>query len=108
MYIIITGLESAGKSSLLAKMNLNRIQTSIPRIGFNVKTVVHKNVTLIAYDLLQESIRSLYANYHENATACVFVVDSNERDPERIEQARLEFRNLMDSDSLKDLPFWCF
>ena len=47
----------------------------------------------------QEKIRRLWKHYYENATAIIFVVDSN--DVERVEEARKELHTMLDSDELK-------
>lgn len=39
MSILMVGLEGAGKSTILYKLKLGEVVTTIPTIGFNVDTV---------------------------------------------------------------------
>ena len=38
------GLDAAGKTTILYKLKLGEIVTTIPTIGFNVETVEYKNI----------------------------------------------------------------
>jgi GTPase SAR1 family protein len=38
------GLDSAGKTTVLYKLKLGEVVSTIPTIGFNVETVKYKNV----------------------------------------------------------------
>ena len=42
--ILMVGLDAAGKTTILYKLKLGEVVTTIPTIGFNVETVVYKNV----------------------------------------------------------------
>ncbi|KAF8924709.1 ADP-ribosylation factor, Arf Arf6, partial [Lobosporangium transversale] len=44
MRILMLGLDAAGKTTILYKLKLNQSVTTIPTVGFNVETVVYKNV----------------------------------------------------------------
>jgi ADP-ribosylation factor protein 1 len=55
------GLDGAGKTTILRKLKLGEVVTTIPTIGFNVDTVKYKSLTLIVWDVGdQESIRPLW------------------------------------------------
>ena len=41
------GLDAAGKTTILYKLKLGEIVTTIPTIGFNVETVQYKNPTTV-------------------------------------------------------------
>ena len=43
---VMLGLDNAGKTSILYKLKLNEIITTIPTIGFNVETVSYKNLSM--------------------------------------------------------------
>merc|ERR1711881_449690 len=81
--VILIGLDAAGKTTLLYKLKLNEVVTTIPTIGFNVETVTPvKGLTLTMWDLGgQEKIRALWKYYVENIDAIIFMVDS--ADPDR-------------------------
>jgi len=49
--ILIVGLDGAGKTSILYKMKLGEVVTTIPTIGFNVETINWKNLNITAWDV---------------------------------------------------------
>ena len=56
--ILVLGLDNAGKTTILYKMQVGTVVSTIPTIGFNVETVSHKNVKFQVWDLGgQTSIR---------------------------------------------------
>ena len=40
--ILILGLDAAGKTTILYKLKLGEVVTTIPTVGFNVETVQHR------------------------------------------------------------------
>jgi len=42
MRILMVGLDAAGKTTILYKLKLGEVVTTIPTIGFNVETVEYK------------------------------------------------------------------
>lgn len=95
--ILMVGLDAAGKSTILYKLKLGEVVSTIPTIGFNVENVSYKNVTFTVWDIGgQDKIRSLWYHYFQNSQGLIFVVDVNDR--ERIDIAKEElFRVLNDS-----------
>jgi len=49
--ILILGLDSAGKTTLLYRLQLGEVVSTIPTIGFNVETVNYKNLQFQVWDL---------------------------------------------------------
>ena len=49
--ILMVGLDAAGKTTILYKLKLGEIVTTIPTIGFNVETVEYKNISFTVWDL---------------------------------------------------------
>ncbi|XP_026023192.1 ADP-ribosylation factor 4-like [Astatotilapia calliptera] len=87
--ILMVGLDAAGKTTLLYKLKLGEVGTTIPTIGFNVETVEYKNISFTVWDVGgQTIIRPLWRHYYVNTQGLIFVVDSN--DPERIKEASEE------------------
>ena len=43
----MVGLDASGKTTILYKLKLGEIVTTIPTIGFNVETVEYKNIRLV-------------------------------------------------------------
>ncbi|KAJ3358893.1 hypothetical protein AMAG_14075 [Allomyces macrogynus ATCC 38327] len=72
MRILMVGLDAAGKTTILYKLKLGEIVTTIPTIGFNF----------------------------QNTQGIIFVVDSNDR--ERINEARDELQRMLNEDELRD------
>lgn len=101
MRILMVGLDAAGKTTILYKLKLGEIVTTIPTIGFNVETVEYKNISFTVWDVGgQTKIRKLWRHYFANTDGLIFVVDSNDR--ERIAEAEQELHNMLSEDDLKD------
>lgn len=99
-WFLSVGLDAAGKTTILYKLKLGEIVTTIPTIGFNVETVEYKNICFTVWDVGgQDKIRPLWRHYFQNTQGLIFVVDSNDR--ERIVEAEKELQNMV---SL----FWTF
>ena len=45
------GLDAAGKTSILYKLKLGELVSSVPTIGFNVETVDYKNLHFTIWDI---------------------------------------------------------
>ena len=89
MRILMVGLDAAGKTTILYKLKLGEVVTTIPTIGFNVETVEYKNISFTVWDVGgQDKIRPLWRHYYQGTQGLIFVVDSNDRD--RAEDAREE------------------
>merc|ERR1711967_95159 len=101
MRILMVGLDAAGKTTILYKMKLGEVVTTIPTIGFNVETVEYKNISFNVWDIGgQDKIRKLWRYYYANTQGLIFVVDSNDRD--RIEDAREELSKMLADDEMRD------
>jgi len=86
MRILMVGLDAAGKTTILYKLKLGEVVTTIPTIGFNVETVEYKNISFTVWDVGgQDKIRPLWRHYYQNTQGIIFVVDSNDR--ERIDDS---------------------
>lgn len=101
MRILMVGLDAAGKTTILYKLKLGEIVTTIPTIGFNVETVEYKNISFTVWDVGgQTKIRKLWRHYFANTDGIIFVVDSNDR--ERIAEAEQELHNMLDEEELRN------
>uniref|UniRef100_A0A6M2CPK9 ADP-ribosylation factor n=1 Tax=Rhipicephalus microplus TaxID=6941 RepID=A0A6M2CPK9_RHIMP len=99
--ILMVGLDAAGKTTILYKLKLGEIVTTIPTIGFNVETVEYKNICFTVWDVGgQDKIRPLWRHYFQNTQGLIFVVDSNDR--ERITEAQDELQKMLSEDELRD------
>ncbi|CAB1440997.1 unnamed protein product [Pleuronectes platessa] len=107
MRILMVGLDAAGKTTILYKLKLGEIVTTIPTIGFNVETVEYKNVSFTVWDVGgQDKIRPLWRHYFQNTQGLIFVVDSNDRD--RVEESAEELSKMLMEDELKDAVLLVF
>jgi len=107
MRILMVGLDAAGKTTILYKLKLGEIVTTIPTIGFNVETVEYKNISFTVWDVGgQDKIRPLWRHYFQNTQGLIFVVDSNDRD--RLGEAREELMRMLNEDELRDAVLLVF
>ncbi|XP_051911078.1 ADP-ribosylation factor 4 [Hippocampus zosterae] len=107
MRILMVGLDAAGKTTILYKLKLGEVVTTIPTIGFNVETVEYKNICFTVWDVGgQDKIRPLWRHYFQNTQGLIFVVDSN--DQERIAESAEELSKMVQEDDLKDAVLLVF
>ncbi|XP_007457058.1 PREDICTED: ADP-ribosylation factor 4-like, partial [Lipotes vexillifer] len=107
MRILMVGLFAAGKTTILYKLKLGEIVTTIPTIGFNVETVEYKNICFTVWDVGgQDKIRPLWRHYFQNTQGLIFVVDSNDR--ERIQEGAEELQKMLQEDELRDAVLLLF
>ena len=105
--ILILGLDGAGKTTILYQLQIGEVVNTIPTIGFNVETVVYKNLKFQVWDLGgQSSIRPYWRCYYANTDAIIFVVDSNDR--ERVSSAKDELLAMLQEDELKSTALLIF
>ena len=99
--ILILGLDNAGKTTILYRLQVDEVVQTIPTIGFNVETVEYKNISFTVWDVGgQDKIRPLWRHYYQNTQGLIFVVDSNDRD--RIDDAKEELHRMLNEDELRD------
>ena len=100
--LLMLGLDSAGKTTLLYKLKLDKVLQTTPTIGFNVETVKYKSLNMTMWDIGgQEKIRPLWRHYYDNVDGVIFIVDSN--DCGRIEEVKKELHYIMSEDRLKNV-----
>ncbi|BHF64197.1 hypothetical protein SprV_0200719600 [Sparganum proliferum] len=115
--ILMVGFDAAGKTTILHKLKLGEVATTISTIGFNVKTVEYKNLKFNVWDIGKENLcRLLWRHYFKDAQGkrsrfydvpgLVFVVDSNDR--ERIDEVREELHGMLNGDELRDAALLVF
>jgi len=98
--ILILGLDGAGKTTILYRLQVGEVVTTIPTIGFNVETVTYKNLKFQVWDLGgQTSIRPYWRCYYANTDAVIYVVDSQDRD--RIGISKQELVAMLEEEELR-------
>ncbi|KAG2014035.1 ADP-ribosylation factor-like protein 2 [Coprinopsis cinerea AmutBmut pab1-1] len=99
MRILFLGLDNAGKTTILKKLNNEDISGISPTLGFNIKTFVHRAYTLNIWDVGgQTTLRPYWRNYFEQTDALVWVVDSSDR--MRMHDCKRELHSLLTEDRL--------
>jgi len=51
MRILMLGLDAVGKSTILFKLKLGEVISTVPTIGFNVESVEYKNINFTVWDI---------------------------------------------------------
>jgi ADP-ribosylation factor-like protein 2 len=126
MRLLMLGLDNAGKTTILKRINGEPVDTISPTLGFNIKTIEYQMYTihslLITHKLVhnpiqiqskcnehryklniwdvggQKSIRSYWRNYFEQTDGLVWVIDSSDR--RRLEDCKRELGQLMMEERL--------
>lgn len=94
MRVVMLGLDAAGKTTILYKLHIGEVLSTVPTIGFNVEKVQYKNVIFTVWDVGgQEKLRTLWRHYFNNTDGLIYVVDSLDR--ERIGKAKQEFQTII-------------
>jgi len=94
VHVVMLGLDSAGKSTVLYRLKFDQYVNTVPTVGFNCEKVKGttgkaKGVSFLIWDVGgQDKVRPLWRSYTRNTDGIVFVVDSV--DMERMEEAKVE------------------
>ncbi|KAF5364000.1 hypothetical protein D9756_000822 [Leucocoprinus leucothites] len=124
--ILMLGLDSAGKTTILYRLQIGEVVSTIPTIGFNVETVQvsatntsnylfpafttlcqFKNIKFQVWDLGgQSSIRPYWRCYFPNTSAIIYVIDS--ADHARMGTSRTELLTMLAEEELKGVPLLVF
>ncbi|GMR47067.1 hypothetical protein PMAYCL1PPCAC_17262, partial [Pristionchus mayeri] len=105
--ILMLGLDGAGKTTILYKLKLGELVTTIPTIGFNVEQVEFRSITFTIWDVGgQKRIRALWKYYFQNTQALIYVVDSS--DVERIEESKEELHAILNDSDMTETKLLVF
>jgi small GTP-binding protein len=107
--LLMLGLDAAGKTTVLYRLKLGEVHHTIPTVGFNVESVQYKNLNFTLWDVGgQSKLRPLWRHYYTGTQALIFVVDSNDTDPDRVDLAKEELHHLLDNDEMRDVVVLVF
>ncbi|KAF8304785.1 ARF/SAR superfamily [Clavulina sp. PMI_390] len=99
MRVLFLGLDNAGKTTILKRLNGDDINSVSPTLGFEIKTFIHGKYTLNIWDVGgQRTLRPYWRNYFEQTDALVWVVDSADR--MRMQDCKEELHSLLKEDRL--------
>jgi|UniRef100_A0A7S0SFE4 ADP-ribosylation factor-like protein 2 len=97
--ILMVGLDNAGKTTIVKRVNGEDISTISPTLGFNIKTMSYKGYRLNIWDVGgQKTLRSYWRNYYEATDGMVWVVDS--ADLRRLQDCKDELHKLLAEEKL--------
>ncbi|XP_071357545.1 ADP-ribosylation factor-like protein 4D [Trachinotus anak] len=110
LHVVVIGLDSAGKTSLLYRLKLQEFVETIPTKGFNMERIkvpmgnAKTNTTMFqVWDVGgQEKLRPLWKSYTRRTDGLVFVVDAAET--ERMEEAKVELHRITRSAENQGVP----
>ncbi|KAM3604730.1 uncharacterized protein V6R79_015579 [Siganus canaliculatus] len=107
VHVLLLGLDNAGKSTLLYKLKHDTHVCTVPTVGFNVEMFDarknRKNFAVTMWDVGgQKKMREHWKDFHQDAAAVVFVVDSSDRT--RLDEAQSELETVLKSDHLRGRP----
>ena len=70
--ILMIGLDNAGKTTVLYKLKLGEVVTTLPTMGFNVETVKYNNISFTVWDVgCQTKMRPLWQHYFERTQGII-------------------------------------
>eukprot|EP01083_Nonionella_stella_P165286 549504_1 len=104
--VVMVGLDNAGKTTILYKLALDEIISTIPTVGLNIETIQYNDIRLNVWDIGgQKKIRKMWSHYYQDTDAVIFVIDSNE--PQRVDQlyndnAKDELHKMLKNKDLRD------
>ncbi|RKP07638.1 ADP-ribosylation factor-like protein 2 [Thamnocephalis sphaerospora] len=99
MRLLMLGLDNAGKTTILKRVNGDPIDDISPTLGFNIKTLEHGDYKLNVWDVGgQTSLRSYWRNYFERTDGLVWVVDAADR--ARLADCKRELAVLLQEERL--------
>uniref|UniRef100_H3C149 ADP-ribosylation factor-like protein 4A n=1 Tax=Tetraodon nigroviridis TaxID=99883 RepID=H3C149_TETNG len=107
-HIVILGLDSAGKTTVLYRLQFNEFVNTVPTKGFNAEKVRlslgnHRNGTFHFWDVGgQEKLRPLWKSYTRCSDGIIYVVDSV--DAERMEEAKTELHKIIKTTENVGVP----
>ncbi|XP_078125860.1 ADP-ribosylation factor-like protein 4D [Sander vitreus] len=110
LHVVVIGLDSAGKTSLLYRLKLREFVETIPTKGFNMERIKvamgnskTNSTTFQVWDVGgQDKLRPLWKSYTRRTDGLVFVVDAAEA--ERMEEAKVELHRISRSAENQGVP----
>jgi ADP-ribosylation factor-like protein 2 len=74
------GLDNAGKTTIVKRINGEDVNEVSPTLGFNIKSMDYLGYQLNLWDVGgQKTLRSYWKNYFEQTDGLIWVVDSSDR-----------------------------
>lgn len=100
MRLLMVGLDNAGKTTVVKRLNGEDISTISPTLGFNIKSMTYSKYRLNIWDVGgQKTLRAYWRNYYERTDGLVWVIDS--ADKLRMEDCAAELHKLLKEERLE-------
>ncbi|CAG9312950.1 unnamed protein product [Blepharisma stoltei] len=105
--ILVTGMNWAGKTTILYKLNIGEVIVTCPTIGLILESVRFRNLTFAIWDLgCSLGFKTLWKYFHTNIKGIIFVIDSNDR--ERMDNLKWLLQEMLFEEMLSQLPILFF
>ncbi|XP_052047219.1 ADP-ribosylation factor-like protein 11 [Apodemus sylvaticus] len=103
--VVMMGLDSAGKTTILYKLKGNQLVDTLPTVGFNVEPLeAPGHVSLTLWDIGgQSQLRATWKDYLEGTDLLVYVLDST--DEARLPEAVAELKEVLENPNMAGVPF---
>jgi ADP-ribosylation factor-like protein 2 len=94
-----SGLDNAGKTTIVKRINNEDVTEVSPTLGFNIKSMEYLGFRLNIWDVGgQTTLRSYWKNYFEQTDGLIWVVDSSDR--RRLAECATELHKLLMEERL--------
>lgn len=94
-----SGLDNAGKTTIVKRINNEDVHEVSPTLGFNIKSMSYGEYLLNIWDVGgQKSLRSYWKNHFEQTDGLIWVVDSSDR--RRLTECAKELHSLLMEERL--------
>ena len=104
IFVAVLGLDCAGKSALVHRLQYKDIEEPLPTMGFFVHTLKAKQYPHESRRRgRQDSMRGLWSVMYHRADGIIYVIDGE--DIGRLPLAISELKKVMDYPALEDKPF---
>lgn len=102
--VVMMGLDSAGKTTLLYRLKGYQLVETLPTVGFNVEPLEEPgHMSLTLWDVGgQSQLRASWKDHLEGTDILVYVLDST--DEARLPEAVAELREVLDDPSVASVP----
>ncbi|EAX99891.1 small GTP-binding protein, putative [Trichomonas vaginalis G3] len=105
--ILILGIGSAGKTTILFRLKTGQVQSTQPTVGFVAENIEIGGKEYLFWDLGgQDKMRPLWKHYFEGSSGVIFVVDS--ADTSNFQTAKEEIHEVAHAAQLRKVPIAVF
>uniref|UniRef100_A0A0K2T764 ADP-ribosylation factor-like protein 11 n=1 Tax=Lepeophtheirus salmonis TaxID=72036 RepID=A0A0K2T764_LEPSM len=108
-HVVMVGLDSAGKTTVLYRLKFDQYINTVPTIGFNCEKIRgtlgdSRGLVFLVWDVGgQEKIRPLWRPYTRATDGIIFVVDSTDTG-DRLDEAKMELHRIMKTQDNVGVP----